>query len=64
MNSWVASEIFMLNVGDFKLKDLDGKMLPEIDVNLFILQRLQTSFENIQFSSSVYRKYQMTININ
>ena len=53
MNSWVASEIFMLNVGDFKLRDLDGKMLLEIDVNLFILQRLQTSFENIQFSSSV-----------
>ena len=62
MNSWVASEIFMLNVGDFKLKYLDGKMLLKIDVNLFILQRLQTSFENIQFSSSVYRKYQMTIN--
>ena len=57
MNSWVASEIFMLNVGDFKLRDLDGKMLLEIDVNLFILQRLQTSFENIQFSLSVYRKY-------
>ena len=41
MNSWVASEIFMLNVGDFKLRDLDGKMLLEIDVNLFILQRLE-----------------------
>ena len=56
MNSWIASEKFMLNVGDLKLKDLDGKtnndgnMLPEIDVNLFILQRLHTSFENIQFS--------------
>ena len=53
MNSWVASEKFIWNVGDFKLRDLDGKMLLEIDVNLFILQQLQTSFENIQFSSSV-----------
>ena len=53
MNSWIASEKFIWNVGDFKLRDLDGKMLLEIDVNLFILQQLQTSFENIQFSSSV-----------
>ena len=44
---------FIWNVGDFKLRDLDGKMLLEIDVNLFILQQLQTSFENIQFSSSM-----------
>ena len=28
----------MLNVGDFKLRDLDGKMLLEIDVNLFIFK--------------------------
>ena len=53
MNSWIASEKFIWNVGDFKLKDLDGKMLLDIDVNLFILQQLQTSFENIQFSSSM-----------
>ena len=53
MNSWIASEKFIWNVGDFKLRDLDGKMLLEIDVNLFILQQLQTSFENIQFSSSM-----------
>ena len=38
MNSWIASEKFIWNVGDFKLKDLDGKMLLDIDVNLFIFK--------------------------
>ena len=38
MNSWIASEKFIWNVGDFKLINLDGKMLLEIDVNLFIFK--------------------------
>ena len=38
MNSWIASEKYFWNVGDFKLINLDGKMLLEIDVNLFIFK--------------------------